>query len=874
MSRRSTLQVWSLLLCLGTQPKAAGQTIPSYLIQAFAGTDAVPPNPVTSALIDIRGIAIDAGGTLYLADTGDHRVHRLAASGAMSVVAGTGQAGFQGDGGSATQALLNLPYGVAVDTSGNVYIADLGNGRVRRVGSDGKITTIAGGGARRADVNGLKATDALLVAPRNLAVDPSGVLYISDFGDHRVYRLSLDGRLFLVAGSGTPGFGGDGGFAVLGQLNAPAGLAFDQTGTLYICDSANHAIRRVRNGLLSTVSIPTGASFINLPTGVAIDSSGTLYIASSGFDQLVRVTAQGPQAVLQGAKDVVLDGAGNVYAVSGSTIRKRTPDGQTSTLTGTQTGTLSDAMPPGQTVLLSPTDVKFDAAGSLYVLESGAARIRKLSSGLLATVAGDGAAGFAGDGGSPLAARFLAPQAIALDAGGNLFVADTGNHRIRRIPPGGIIQTVAGTGTAGYDGDGRAGTQSQLNAPCGIAADSKGNLYIADTGNHRIRRLSPSGILTTFAGDGTAGLSGLSFPKGLAFDALDNLYIADTGNNRIRMVTVAGVLTTIAASGLSSPAALAVDGSGGIWITDTGNQRIRRFAPDGGITTLAGTGQRGFSGDGGAALSAQLADPSGIAIESATGAVYLADRGNQRVRKLVLTPSGGQTTIRVLHAAALSDTTVAPGMLLMLTGAGVGLAIPALGKLTAAGTLDTALGDLQVTFDGQPAPLLSAQDSVITLQAPYRLSGRTSTVLQLLRSGIVRAQATLPVVEAVPALFTNSAGSGPAAAINEDGATNSALTPAARGSIVSFFATGEGSVLPAGIDGKISDFPYPSPSLPLSVSIGGQVADSLFVGSSIGAPGLLQVTVRMPASIGTGQQTVQLTVGNVVSSNGVILYVK
>ena len=303
--------------------------------------------------------------------------------------------------------------------------------------------------------------------------------------------------------------------------------------------------------------------------------------------------------------------------------------------------------------LWSPWGVVTDSAGSLYVADLEDSRVRKVSNGLIDAAAGNGVYGYSGDNGPALSAELAYPYGVAVDAAGNLYIADTNNSRIRKVSNG-AISTVAGNGTAGYSGDNGPATSAQLNYPTAVAVDAAGDLYIADTQNNRIRKVS-NGAIVTIAGNGTAGYSGdngpaaaaqLNSPYGVALDSAGNLYIADRYNSRIRKVSN-GAIVTVAGNGasgysgddgpatsaeLSYPAGVAVDSAGDLYIADGGNSRIRRVS-NGTIATIAGNGIAGFSGDNGPATSAELYEPLAVALDSA-GNVYIADDGNNRIRVL------------------------------------------------------------------------------------------------------------------------------------------------------------------------------------------------------------------------------------------------
>lgn len=275
----------------------------------------------------------------------------------------------------------------------------------------------------------------------------------------------------------------------------------------------------------------------------------------------------------------------------------------------------------------------------------------------ITTYAGSGTSGFSGDGGVALLAKLYDPWAVAVDVGGNVYISDGGNNRLRKVNTSGIITTIAGTGVMGFSGDGGQATLAKLSGPVGVAVDASGNIYIAEPFNNRIRKINSSGVITTIAGNGNLGYSGdgglatlaeLNYPTGVAVDAAGNIYIGDQGNNCIRKVNTGGIITTIAGSGpggysgdggpatlalLSTPAGVAVDAAGNVFVGDLGNQRIRKINTGGIISTIAGTGVQGFSGDGAAATLAQLNQPAGVSVDS-SGNVYIADFTNSRIRKI------------------------------------------------------------------------------------------------------------------------------------------------------------------------------------------------------------------------------------------------
>lgn len=329
------------------------------------------------------------------------------------------------------------------------------------------------------------------------------------------------------------------------------------------------------------------------------------------------------------------------------------------TIVGTGTpGSSGDGGNANLAQLSWPIGVAFDATNNLYITDNGVHRIRKVNtSGIISTFAGTGVNGFSGDGGPATSAQLSSPGGVAIDAFGNVYISELGNNRIRKVNTSGIISTFAGTGVTGFSGDGGPAINAQLNSPTRIAIDGFGNVYIADNGNNRIRKINTSGIISTFAGTGVAGFSGdgglainaqLKYPFGVSFDSGGNLYVTDSGNNRIRKVNTSGIISTFAGTGIAGfsgdggiaisaqltlPYEISFDSFGNSYIADEGNSRIRKINLTGTISTIAGTVVTGFSGDGGLATSAQIWGPFGVTID-VLGNVYIADNSNSRIRKV------------------------------------------------------------------------------------------------------------------------------------------------------------------------------------------------------------------------------------------------
>jgi len=909
------LSLWGLYAAPGTV----------YQLSTIAGSDMVgDAGPAIAAqLAQPEGLVVDSGGNLYIADAANNRVRKVSPAGTITTVAGTGHPGFSGDNGPAGSALLDQPYGVALDKAGDLYIADFGNQRVRRVGTDGTITTVAGNGQTGSYGDGGPATSAQMLSPRNLAIDPAGNLYISEFMGHTVRRVATDGTISTIAGTGIAGFSGDGGPAVAAQLAFPAGLALDPAGALYIVDTVNFSIRKVLAGIITTICNQQNFGVPNTQlSGIAADSTGRLYIPE-GVDSVVWALVPGGTLTL-------------AAGIPGS----NSPSG--------------DGGRALQTALIKPVDVAVDSSGNLYISELERVRWVAAATGIISTIAGDGTFGFSGDGGGATAAVLNAPLGLALLAG-NLFVADQGNQRVREVTAGGLISTVAGNGVGAYAGDGLAATSASLFSPACVSFDANSNLYVADSYNNRVRMVQSSGVIITFAGNGsTNGFGGegdpavftplfhpqavladtsgnvyvadtnhnrvirvdpaanihtvagtgspgddtssvpqLQGPTGVALDSAGDVYIADTLNHRVRMVTPSGTIATIAGTGasgfsgdggaassalLSYPCAVAVDSSQDIFIADGGNNRIRVVTPDGNIATIAGTGVGGYSGDSGAALQVALNNPCGLALDG-SGNILVADTGNNRIRMLassqtVVTPPG-TVAAGITNAASLLPGSLAPGEIVSIFSQGIGPATALSGAFDTSGTLAATLGATLVLFNNTPAPLFYAQSQQINAQVPYEMAGQTTAQVQVIYNGVTVTTAQVSLVAASPALFTISSGRGQVVAVNEDGSINSDQHPAQLGSVVVLYATGHGQTQPAGVTGQAAQPPYGTALLPVSLTVGGTTADVLWAGDAPGFVGLMQINARIPAGfIATGDLPVILTIGTYQSPTGTTIAVE
>lgn len=639
--------------------KRFGRTALPHSMIVVAGNDSNADygdgNPaIHAAFTQIQTIALDMQGNLYIADTTS--VRKVDAhTGIVSAVAGNDTMGFSGDGGLATKAQLSTPSGLAFDAHGNLYIADYDNNRVRVVhASNGTITTVAGTGTAGFSGDGRLATMAALNNPAAVAVSSSGVLYISDSGNNRVRAVAATSHtISTIVGTGRADNNGDGGPAIHADLNSPVALALDTHGDLLIADSGNNRIRSLN---LATGDIGTIGGNGSPQCVGYLPYDPPAHCFSGDGSRAVSATLRDPQAV-------AIDSSGNIFVADYGNTRVREIEAKTHVMTTVVGGPYpADGNQPHAAlgVSIHPADIAVDARGDVYFVDNIFNRVQRVNpqTGIATTIAGTGVRGYSGDGRLAVHASMNNPSGIAVDASGNVYIADENNAVIREVTAvTGIITTIAGTGTPGTRGDGGKATSASLQALASIAVNARGDVYFTDA--NRVRRIdAATGLITTVAGRIPAGFAGdhglatsalLRAPQGIALDTAGNLYIADTGNHRLRAVNGnTGVITTLAGTGtagsagdkglavlaqLDGPSAVKLDGAGDIFIADENASTVREISARSSVITLvAGSSQYyGTSGDGGLATQATLNYPVGLGLDQA-GNLYIADLDNHRIR--------------------------------------------------------------------------------------------------------------------------------------------------------------------------------------------------------------------------------------------------
>ncbi len=661
----------------------------TYLFSHFAGA-AGGPGAVDGLGSAARfntpdGVAVDNQGNTYVVDSINHTIRKIFSTGLVTTFAGLASTPGNTDG-TGSAARFSDPHGIAVDSTGNIYVADSGNSTIRKITPGGVVTTFAGRAGAQGSADGA-GSSAEFWYPRAIAIDRAGTFYVAD--NSTIRKITPGGLVSTLAG--TPGpWGFVDGTASVAKFFQPCGIAVNSAGVVYVADTGNSRIRKITpDGTVTTLKDNLGTP-INLYNvhGIAIDTADTLYATVNYLASISKITLAGEVSALAGPTTYAyyydpldVDGPGTVarfnfpYGIAvdstgvcyvadsrNHSIRKITPTGMVTTFAGLSNARGSADGTGANAQFDVPSGLTADSAGNIYVADSNNNEIRKITpGGVVTTLAGaPGYFSISSQDGTGSAARFYYPQSVAVDTLGTLYVADSGNNAIRKITPAGVVTTYVGISGWNYGGYLDApGSAARFRGPNGVAVDANGIVYVADSGNCIIRKITPDGLVSTLAGtasqygsaDGIGASARFAHPNGIAVDKDGMIYVSDNGSLTIRKITPSGVVTTLAGTagvvgnvdGIGSaaqfryPNSLAVDRAGNVYVTEStgypqpgyGNT-IRKITPNGVVTTIAGSTDN-FGSEDGLGFAAKFSAPYGITVDSANN-LYISDAGNNAVR--------------------------------------------------------------------------------------------------------------------------------------------------------------------------------------------------------------------------------------------------
>ena len=802
---------------------------------------------VNARFYNVEGFRFDSSGNLFIADSGNQRIREVTPDGLVRTIAGTGVAGFTGDGGPATSAELNTPIAVTPDDEGNIFIVDQGNNRIRKIDASGTISTVAGNGTANYGGDGGPAVSAELQHPQDLVVDVNGNLYVSDSWNYRVRKITAQGIISTVAGNGQHPYPAQDNERAAGTdqpLNLPAGLAVDAKGNLYISDSGADRVFVVDpDGTISTYAgtgtigviqdgSPATATPIQFPTGLALDGLGNLIIASESGT--LEVEPSGTLSVISSGENYYYGAVGfnqnSLYVAYRNSIYAVANASAPPIAGALETGNSGDGGPATQALLFYPDAIAVDKNSNVYIADQYASEIRKVGpDGTISHVAGTGQMGDSGDGGPAASAAIGLITALAVDPMGNLYLSDFGSN-VRKIDTSGIISTVTPVPTG--------------NSAYALKVDSQGNLYIRSQSALNVYKPS----FSTFR-----PFSTYQDVAAFALDSADALYILSTyGPTSIIQSTPAGQKTIMALPQLPQfqSGGMEIDAAGNFLIAWNGV--VQQVTPDGRVASIARQSGTLPYMDG-AVLQVDLGYPTYTSIDPA-GNLYLAEPYTSTVRELTagcavpvqpLISNGG-----VVNAGSYQGEFIAPGEIIAIFGQNLGPA-QGVGVPVSDGAFPFTYQGVQVTINGYPAPLLYVSANQVNAIAPFELSGQYLATLQLTLNGV--ASDPYPSDPA-------ATDSGIFAIANSDGAANSAAQPAKAGDYITIYGTGQGIGAIPEVDGQILGSTLVLPVQPVAVTIDlSMPATVLYAGSAPSlVAGVLQVNVALPSDLSSGAHTIVL----------------
>jgi sugar lactone lactonase YvrE len=641
-----TVDIWSNVYVADAGNNCIRKISPNGTVTTLAGS---PNNGYTDGdgvnaqFSNPYSVATDALGNVYVADRDNHKIRKITPNGVVTTLAG-GEAGYADGAGDAAQ--FNYPFGLCVDINNNVFVADQMNNKIRKITPDGVVTTLAGGEAGYADGIG---SNAQFGQATGIAVTADGNLYVADVGNNRIRKIDSNGMVTTIAGNASIGYAN--GIGANAKFAYPYSVAIDAANNIYVADRDNHKIRKITLNPPYTISptLPAGMNFdttIGVLNGIPTTTTPNTTYAIIAYNGAGSDTTTLNFAINSATPTIQYSGVVTNYCINQNIVplNPTHPCGSPSavplvtTWVGSGSSGYADGV-AGNVLFSVPRDITINGSGNLYVSDGN--RIRKITpDGVVTTLAGSGVWGYADGIGTN--AQFSGADGICTDSEDNLYVSD--GSSIRKITPDGVVTTLAGSGVWGY-ADGAAAS-AKFNSPRDVVTDANGNVYVSDYGNYRIRKITPNGMVSTLAGSGVSayvdgvGSSAQFFSPGkMVIDVAGNLYVNDS--RRIRKITPDGVVTTLAGStqgyadGTGTNAqfsflnAIGINPAGNLYVSD--DNRIRKITPNGVVSTLAGSGIAGYAD--GIVANAQFRGPVGIAIDPA-GNKYVIESGNCRIRKI------------------------------------------------------------------------------------------------------------------------------------------------------------------------------------------------------------------------------------------------
>ena len=824
----------------------------------------VPAQDVALGLV--TGVTWGSGGNLVFTDSAHEVIRRVRLDGVIETIAGTGVSGNVGDGGPATSALLHVPRNPQYDATGSLYFHDALNIRIRRVDTHGVITTIAGDGISYnagMDLEGPALLRSITVS--GVAVDPTGIVYFSDFQSSLIRRVTKTGQLEIFAGVYDPACSfcsdGDGGPAKVAHLNHPSLLSLDDAGNLYVEEaSENSDIRRISPDGIITKFAGYGANpgingpvrdggpaldeYFGLISGLAADGSGNIYVAHGGTvtSRVRRIDSNGIiSTVVKGQSGTLAaDSSGKLALANSTGLFLVATDGTLTPIAGANPKPAVDGMVAREAWLLKPGPIAFNRAGELYFAEQTTCVIRKVgANGILTTFAGTGkCATVPLFSTTPALPDLTSPASMAFDRQDRLWVAS-----------GGIFYVIAPDGSI---------TSPPLSPTLGagpvIAFDAKDRLYLM--GIFSLIRISPDGSVASIVRPPSgAGVppSGPGLLVNLGVDPGKNVYCASSRDSTIYRVNDDASYTAVYKN--VSAYGVAIDAAGTAWAgtsftNASGSFTLGRFDP-------------GYSGDGGPAQSARFYSVSSSTF-APNGDLYFVD--GDRIRRFtsiqpqtapVISPGG------IVNSASYSGGAISPGELVSIFGSNFG----PLGLDIATyenNTVPFQLGRTKVLFDDQLGEIIAMTSNVINVLVPYSVTPGNAVQVRVQVDDTVSSPVTMLVVATIPDLYTmDESGSGPGIILNEDGSLNSSTHPALRGSVVALYGTGEGVLSPQLPKGAlVISTPFPVMTTTPTVTIAGQPVEVRYAGAAPYFPlGVFEIDVRIPAFIASGPAPLSVTMG-------------